>query len=277
MKGIDHFLLKSSVHLWASWIFAWKRAFYLHSGRVVHHLCMYLQCILRKRFFNWCDIYSINTVAIAQLQHTDEKTWLWGAQICTKGGQRIITDSTTPRQLSNQGSRDFDIGYRPPKPKSKLFDDQDDCQGAPLPPDICYHLSFWSLRPLMSLLLTWRKDIMAAETSLWLKKLWSQVTDVKMSNFTKWVSGGHFTVYPKPATAWGGNSSRQPGPKQSLELPVRETWHPALNGSQAHPRGELFVAPDLGVRGRPQSSKKKKLPGRKTNMRASHASEEQRK
>ena len=122
---------------------------------------------------------------------------------------------------------------------------------------------FWSLRPLMSLLLTWRKDIMAAETSLWLKKLWSQVTDVKMSDFTKWVSGGHFTVYPKPATAWGGNSSRQPGPKLSLELPVGETWHPALNGGQAHPRAELFVAPDLGVRGRPQSSKKKKLPGRK--------------
>ena len=84
MKRIDHFLLISSVPLWASWIFAWKRAYYLHSGRVVHHLCMYLQCILRKRFFNWCDIYSINTVAIAQLQHTDEKTWLWGAQICTK-------------------------------------------------------------------------------------------------------------------------------------------------------------------------------------------------
>merc|ERR1719336_604395 len=28
----------------------------------------------------------------------------------------------------------------------------------------------------------------------------------------------------------------------------------------SYPRGELFVAPDLGVRGRPQSSKKKKLP-----------------
>ena len=164
MKEIDHFPLENSVNLLTSCIFSWRWAFLVHCGRVVQYFCIFLQCILRKRIFNWCDIYSINTVAIAQLQHTDEKTWLWGAQICTKGGQRIITDSTTPRQLSNQGSRDFNIGCWPPTPKPKLSDDQDDCQGAPLPPGIWYHLPFWSLRPLMSLLLTWRKDILAAET-----------------------------------------------------------------------------------------------------------------
>ena len=43
----------------------------------------------------------------------------------------------------------------------------------------------------------------------------------------------------------------------------------------SYPRGKCFVAPDLGVRGRPQSSKKKKLPGGKTNMRIRHTSEGQ--
>ena len=33
----------------------------------------------------------------------------------------------------------------------------------------------------------------------------------------------------------------------------------------SYPRGKCFVAPDLGVRGRPQSSKKKKLPGGETH------------
>ena len=41
----------------------------------------------------------------------------------------------------------------------------------------------------------------------------------------------------------------------------------------SYPRGKCFVAPDLGVRGRPQSSKKKKLPGstrvRKVDMKSS--------
>ena len=152
------------------------------------------------------------------------------------------------------------------------------CQGAPLPRGVLL-LCSWSLRPLMSLYHTWcqifgrwnQLNLRDHQMGHW----WSHNSLTETGNGMRGQKLKAAWAKAESQATWKQEcenkliSSRGRKPLQKPELLQLE--HCQSGGS--YPRGKCFVAPDLGVQGRPQSSKKKKLPGstrvRKVDMKSS--------
>ena len=63
-----------------------------------------------------------------------------------KGGHRFLSQIAEPQGSNLEMATRIFWHSKSMTPSLDLH-----CQGAPLPPGVCYHLCFWSLRPLMSL------------------------------------------------------------------------------------------------------------------------------